>query len=557
MTQTATLSELIAAHARGTPRAPAILAPGRAPLCYEDLLRQMSETAASLARGGIGRGCRVALALPNGPETAVVLASVMSCATCVPINPQADTEALRALLQRTRVSALIVGDGTPPQASRVAHDCGVRIARLTPIGNGAAGAHTVGFDDEAQPVTPEAPSGEDIALVLHTSGTTGQPKIVPLTQRSQVEEARHRVAVWRFGPADCTICVAPLFSASALRRSLFPMLAVGGRVVCPPSFDGERLYDWLSQFEPTFYAAGPAVHRSLLEAVERRGRRPAHVLRYVISGSTALSVPLQTRFEQALGIPVIQTYAMTEAGGIAQDLLPPAQRRLGSVGLASRGEVAIVDGDVFLPRGETGEIVVRGPQVFAGYEGDPQATRAAFLDDWFRTGDVGYLDGDGYLFITGRAKEIINRGGFKVSPSEVDAALARHPAVKDVATCGVPHASLGEDVVAVVVTQDAAKVSTQELRDFAFASLADYKVPTRVVVVDSIPEQRSARCGAATWRRCWPALRAPSLRHRPTSASAALRAPSERFWVWKASAARTTSSRSGATRCAAHRSPRV
>ena len=240
---------------------------------------------------------------------------------------------------------------------------------------------------------------------------------------------------------------------------------------------------------PTFYAAGPAVHRAVMEAVDRRGAVPHHALRYVVSGSNALPAELQQRLEEAFGVPLIQGYAMTETGTIAQNPLPPGERRQGSVGLVVQGEVAITDErGTQLPAGSSGEIVVRGPHVLRGYEDDPDANRNAFRGEWFRTGDVGHLDADGYLYVTGRLKEVINRGGFKIPSVEVDAALLLHPGVADAATFGVAHPTLGEDVVSVVVQRANATHAASELRDFLFDRLAAYKVPSRIVAVTAIPK---------------------------------------------------------------------
>jgi acyl-CoA synthetase (AMP-forming)/AMP-acid ligase II len=486
MPQPDSIPAMIAAHAREAPDAPALLAPGRSTLTYGGLGHRMSLAAEQLAGAGLGRGHRIALCIGAGPEHAVALLSIMSCATCVPVNADMDSPALRTLLERARVDAVIVSRQTAPHVAPVGDALHIRVLLLTPLPDEAAGAFALECGNH-RGAQPRPPIGDDVALVMHTSGSTGLPKIVPLTQRSQVTEAMHRIVHWKFTARDRSICLAPPYTASALRRSLFPMFAAGGSVVCPPSFDGERLYDWLTEFEPTFYASGPAVHQSLLDAVQRRGGPPAHKLRYAISGTTALGQDTQMRLEAALGVPVIQTYAMTETGGIAQNPIPPGTRRPKSVGLPGLCEVRILDGKGPAGTGEWGEIVVRGPSVFAGYEGDPQLNAQSFTDGWFRTGDLGYFDGDGYLFITGRAKELINRGGFKVSPAEVDAAFASHPAVKDVATYGVPHASLGEDVATVVVLREGAAATAQELRDFAFATIADYKVPTTVLLVDAIP----------------------------------------------------------------------
>lgn len=480
------MAAIIAAHARGTPHAPAILAPGRSALTYDALARGIARSAEALAAAGFGRGDRIALCIGAGPEHVVALLSVMSFATCVPVNPDTDATALRRVFDRAHVDAVIVSESTAPHVAAVASAVGIPMLLLDPLSGEAAGTFALRCERRATAASARA-HGDGIALVMHTSGSTGLPKIVPLTQRGEVGEALHRVAHWKFTARDCAICVAPPYTASALRRTLFPMFAAGGRVVCPSSLVPERLYAWLAEFEPTFYAAGPAVHQSLLDVVERLGGPPAHKLRFVISGTTALGRETHLRFEAALGVPLIQTYSMTEAGGIAQNAVPPGVRRPGSVGLPGQGEVRVLDGGRFVDAGEWGEIVVRGPNVFAGYEGDPELNARSFTGGWFRTGDLGYFDGDGYLYITGRVKELINRGGFKVSPAEVDAAFAGHPAVKDVATYGVPHPSLGEDVAAAVVLREGAAATEHDLRDFAFAALADYKVPTRVILVPAIP----------------------------------------------------------------------
>ena len=499
----AVLTEVIAAHAKARPHAVAIHFHGAA-LTYGELAYRMRLAAEALAGAGLGRGSRIALCIGAGPEHAVALLSIMSCATCVPVNPDTDANALQALFERARVDAVITSSDTAPEVAVVAKALRLTMLLLSAVTDEAAGTFTLQCE-HGREGEPGRPTGDDVALVMHTSGSTGLPKIVPLTQRSQVAEAMHRIAHWKFSSRDGSICVTPQYTASALRRNLFPMFAAGGRVVCPSSFDGERLYDWLGEYEPTFYAAGPAVHQSLLDVVQRRARRPAHKLRFVISGTTALGRETQLRFEAALGVPIVQTYAMTETGGIAQNPIPPGARRPGSVGVPSQCEVRVLDNGQFVDGSEWGEIVVRGPGVFKGYEGDPELNAQAFMDGWFRTGDLGYFDSDGFLFLTGRVKELINRGGFKVSPAEVDAALAGHPAVKDVATYGVPHASLGEDVAAAVVLRDGTNATAQELRDFAFAIIADYKVPTAIHVVDAIPRMARGKVRRADLRNILPA----------------------------------------------------
>lgn len=484
-----TPSSLIAKYARATPEAIAILAPDRASLTYGSLARHIDGVAHALARAGFARGSRIAIALPSGPEYATALLAAMSCATCVPLDPQSDAETFRFLCRCLRVDAIIVDAHTSPTIRGTAHELGVPLVMLVATPDGPAGTFELHCESTRLPVPIAHPGADDVALVLHTSGTTGKPKAVPLTQRRLYETMVHRIEVFAMTPRDRALCIRPLFTSAAINRNLLQPLAAGGSVVCVAGFDADLMPDRLAQFEPTFYSAGPATHRAVLEAIERRGRMPKHALRFVVSSSMAISAELQQQLEDAFRVPVIQTYAMTECGTIAQDPLPPGTRRKGSVGKPTQGEVAILgDQGEFLTAGAAGEIVVRGPHVFSGYEDDAQANRDAFFGNWFRTGDVGYLDPDGYLYVTGRLKEIINRGGFKVPSAEVDAVLTRHPAVAEAATVGIAHSTLGEDVVSAVVLREGMSTTLAKLRDFAFESLPAHKVPTRIVAVDAIPK---------------------------------------------------------------------
>ena len=484
----ATLMALIARRTRRDPSALALLAPGRPPLTFSALLHEVERTVRSLATFGLGRGSRIGIALPNGPEMAVVLLAATDCATCAPLNRASDETSSRHLLKTLRIDALIVPDGEASPLLRVAEALAVRIVSLAFSPADPAGTFELSSPGSGAVAGSGPPAPEDVVLVLHTSGTTALPKAAPLTCRNVVESAMTRARCLQMSPADRCLCVAPLFTATGIRRNLFPTLAAGASIVCTSGFDPAAFVDWLDAFRPTFYTGSPALQSAVLDALERHGK-PAHTLRFVISASAALPGEVQRRLEAALGVPVIQAYAMSEAGSIAQEQLPPAQRRAGSVGLPAGCEVAILgDAGAFLTPREVGEIVVRGPEVFAGYEDDAEANRSAFHDGWFRTGDLGYVDEDGYLFLTGRSKEQINRGGFKILPNEVDAALMRHPDVAEAACFATPHPTLGQDLVAAVVARDSSGVTERQLRDYAFEQLSAFKVPSRIVLVRELPK---------------------------------------------------------------------
>jgi acyl-CoA synthetase (AMP-forming)/AMP-acid ligase II len=340
-------------------------------------------------------------------------------------------------------------------------------------------------DADAQPAyrAPELPRADDVALLMHTSGTTAQPKIVPLTHAQLLARARHNP----FVAADRGLCAAPLFTSSAIESCLLSTRVVGSSVAFPVRPDAEQLVEGMAELAATYLWASPAVHAAILHSIAHR-RAPTPSLRFLRAGSAALTAEIQAKLEHAFGVPVLQGYGMTETGVIARNALPPGEIRSGSVGkpMGNRVMIAAADG-ASVPRGETGEIVVRGPGVTSGCEQPEEANRLAFRDGWFRTGDLGYFDEDGFLYVSGRLHETINRGGRQVSPLDIDRALAKHPAVVAVAAFAVPHPSLGEDIAAAVVLREAGAASVRDLRVFAFDHLAPFKVPSVIVVVESLP----------------------------------------------------------------------
>jgi oxalate---CoA ligase len=484
----ASMMVLIAHRARIDPDAIALLAPRRPPLTFGMLIREVARALQSFAAMGFARGSRIGIALPNGPEMAVLLLAATDCAACAPLNPTSDEAQSRHLLQVLRVDALVVPTDEVSPLLRAASALGVPIIRLVFSSTDPAGVFDLFPPGSRVAATATLSTPEDVALLLHTSGTTALPRVATFTRRYLVELASARARLLRMTNSDRCLCVMPMFAAAGIRRNLFPTLAAGGSIVCPSGMDPAAFIGWLDAFRPTFYTGSPAIQRAVLDALERHGP-PAHALRFVLSASGGLDAALQSRLEDALGVPVLQTYGTTEIGTIAQESLSRAQRRAGSVGVPADCEVAVLDATgAFLPPPGEGEIVVRGLHGFTGYDNDVEANRLAFHDGWYRTGDLGYLDSDGYLFLTGRVKEQINRGGFKISPSEVDAVLLSHPDVADAGTFGVEHPTLGEDVVAAVVPRHPSATSARQIRDYALSKLAAYKVPSRILVVTEIPK---------------------------------------------------------------------
>ena len=485
-----TLAELIAAHPGDRI---ALAAPGRAPMAFGTLRKLADRTVASLNAFGIGRNDRVAAVLPNGPEMAAAFVAVGAGATVAPLNPAYREEEFRFYLEDLSARALVLAEDEAGPAAAAAVGLGIPLLRLVAEKEGPAGNFTLlaeGAGAEGASVKGYA-GAADTALVLHTSGTTSRPKIVPLSQANICASAEHIVRTLRLEPADRGINIMPLFHIHGLIANLLAPMRAGCSVYCTPGFDAFRAFEWFADANPTWYSAVPTMHQTILA----RARRNAEVtdalqLRFVRSSSASLPPQVMRELETLFRCPVIESYGMTEAAHqMASNPLPPAERRAGSVGLAAGPEVAVMDGaGRLLPAGETGEVVIRGPNVMAAYENNPEANEGAFADGWFRTGDQGAMDAAGYLTITGRLKEIINRGGEKISPREVDEALMDHAAVRQAVTFALPHRTLGEEVAAAIVLAEGADASDSELREFAGARLADFKVPRRIVFVDEIPK---------------------------------------------------------------------
>jgi acyl-CoA synthetase (AMP-forming)/AMP-acid ligase II len=482
---------LLALLARGADDAPAIGAPEAGPLTHRGLRELCARTVAALNGFGIGRNDRVAIVLPNGPEMAAAFVAIATGATTAPLNPAYRAEEFEFYLSDLNARALVVEQGSESPALSVAAKLGLPVLHLVPEPGAGAGAFTLAGGTPGQAAHPGTAQPGDIALVLHTSGTTSRPKIVPLAQSNVAASARHIGATLALSPADTCLNIMPLFHIHGLIAAVSSSLAAGGQVVCTPGFNALKIFGWLDEVRPTWFTAVPTMHQAILARAERNrdvlGRLQ---LRFIRSSSASLPPQVMTEVERVFGCPVIESYGMTEAAHqMTSNPLPPAARKPGSVGIAAGPEVGIMDdAGRLLPRGETGEVVIRGPNVTAGYENNPDANLKGFANGWFRTGDQGVLDAEGYLRITGRLKEIINRGGEKVSPLEVDEVLMDFPAVAQVVTFAIPHDKLGEEVGAAVVLREGCTCTEPELRDFARGRLAEFKVPRRVVFLAEIPK---------------------------------------------------------------------
>ena len=484
-----TVHTFVLKWAKRTPDAIAILAPGRPPLTYGLLNSHIENTVRTLNRMGIGRNDRVAVVLPDGPEGAVAFMSVASGATCAPINPCYQAEEFDFFLSDLKAKALVVQTGMDSPAIGVAKRKGIDLIRLSPMSE--ADAFTLDCEKNKFSTAPGFAKPSDVALVLHTSGTTARPKIVPLTHSNICISANNIRESLKLENNDCCLNIMPLFHIHGLIGAVLSSVSAGASIVCTPGFHAPRFFELMRDFRATWFTAVPTMHQAILaRAEEKKDIIKDCRLRFIRSCSSALPPQVMADLEKTFNVSVIEAYGMTEAAHqIASNPLPPGKRKAGSVGIASGPEIAIMDDKGNLvARGEVGEIVIRGANVTKGYEGNPEANKKAFINGWFRTGDQGCFDEDDYLTITNRIKEIINRAGEKISPREIDEVLLSHPSISQAVTFAVPHPRLGEDVAAAVVLRDNTTATEWDIQEFAASRLADFKIPRHILIVDQIPK---------------------------------------------------------------------
>lgn len=472
----------------------AIAAPTRVPLSYQQLLEQTVHIIRQLRAIGIQRNDKVAIALPNGPEAAVAFLSISSGATCAPLNPNYRASEYEFYLRDLEAKALIVQSGVAQPAVEVAEALNIPILELAPALDCSAGLFEllgIQSTQRLQAKDIDFAEPDDIALILHTSGTTSRPKMVPLSQQNLCISAINVSTTLALQKSDRCLNVMPLFHIHGLIGALLSSISAGASVVCTPGFYAPIFLEWMNDCQTTWYSAVPTMHQQILSrALKQPDLAKGLPVRFIRSSSAPLPPQIMVELEQIFNAPAIEAYGMTEAAHqMACNPLPPKQRKPGSVGRAAGPAVQIMDEQgALLPAGTVGEVVIKGENVTQGYANNPEANAGAFTNGWFRTGDLGSLDEDGYLFLKGRIKEIINRGGEKISPREVDEVLLAHPAIAQVVTFAAPHTLLGEDVAVAVVLEDNTTVSEQDLKAFAARKLADYKVPRVVLFLDEIPK---------------------------------------------------------------------
>ena len=480
----------IASFASTTPDAFALLGPDHTPVTYGTLFHTITSIQEKLTSFGIHREDRVALVMPNGIDMAMTFLGILSTAALAPLNPAYRSKEFDFYLSDTQSAALVTDSSLDSAATEVAESRNlqvIEVSEILTINTQTSATTSMGHFDK----TGQMPLGEDLAIILHTSGTTSRPKSVPLSHSNLMVSADNVARSLTLSSEDRCLNIMPLFHVHGMIGALLSSLSVGASTFCSPGFEPMRFFQWMEDIQPTWYSGVPTMHHILskradanLELLNRSS------LRFIRSCSAALPPQVMADLETKFQVPVIEAYGMTEAAHqIASNPLPPLNRKPGTVGIPTGPEVAIMDekGEL-LELGETGEIVIRGPNVTSGYENNPDANRESFTHGWFRTGDEGYLDTDGFLTISGRIKEIINRGGEKISPREIDEVLLRHPDIDQAVVFPIPHPSLGEDLAAAIVLREGATLTEAEIQHHVGKHLAKFKVPRTIFIVEEIPK---------------------------------------------------------------------
>jgi acyl-CoA synthetase (AMP-forming)/AMP-acid ligase II len=456
---------------------------------YDSLRQQVLAMANALASAGVRRGDVVAIALPNGLPAIVSFLAASIAGTAAPLNPAYPYEELLFFLGDTNARILLCPSAGAEVARSAAAACKIPVLSVEMNDQG-----NVHLPDAASGASANEPTADDIALVLHTSGSTGRPKRVPLRHFNLAVSTANIANTYELSKQDVSLCIMPLFHVHGLIASTLATLLSGGTLVVPNKFNALSFWRTVGDHRVTWYSGVPTMHQLL---VARAQRKPAEAasLRFIRSCSAPLSPELLHKTEELLEVPLVEAYGMTEAAHqMSSNPLPPRHRKPGSVGVGTGLRISITDKEGnHLATHQRGEVVIQGANVFRGYENNPEANATAFVNGWFRTGDEGFLDEDGYLHLTGRIKDIIIRGGENIAPHEVDEVLLRHPAVATAATFGRPHPKLGEEVAAALVLREANAATESELIKHCREFLAEYKCPAKIYLVQSIPTTGSGK----------------------------------------------------------------
>lgn len=494
MNSNLTIGELLKLQARHAAHDTFLHLPGRSQtVTFGDASTLAEKYGSYLRRYGVTAGERVIILLPNGLESAISMLAVMSIgAVAVPLNPRSTGDEIRQALSLSSARYVVCESalqksmfsdfGTSQFSLNHDDDQAVTVIEMIP-----KSAVPEGQDKPVQPADP--------ALILYTSGTTGIPKGVVLSHRNLLANALYVRNAHRLTSEDTALCLLPFFHINGLVVTLLTPLLTGQAVVVPARFDTARFWSWVGEYRVTWVSAVPTILSLLLSSAETPRKDALNTLRFARSASAPLPVAVLDKFERRFGVPVIETYGISEAAcQVTANPMPPSVRKPGSAGRPIGNEMKIVgEAGSELPTGVTGEVIIRGDNIFGGYLDNPDADCEALRNGWFHTGDLGYLDEDGYLFLTGRKKELINRAGEKIAPREVEEVIHHLPEVETVGVVGVPNNLYGEEVAAFITLRSGRYLTREQVTGYCRDHLSGYKVPKEIFFIDDLPKGPSGK----------------------------------------------------------------
>ena len=471
-----------------------IQSPDESEITYGELLNYIDKTFNQLSSLNIQKGERIAIALGNGSAMASTFIAIASNYTSCPLNPSFTKEEFKFYYDDLKVKAVIIEENQLVDAREAAKELDIRIINLKTKTTSDFIKLDVEIDANIESYFPSI-NQDDAAMILHTSGTTSRPKMVPLTHKNLMASARNISTTLNLNENDKCLNIMPMFHIHGLIAAILAPIYQSGSIITPSGFDALKFFRWIEEFKPTWYTAVPTMHQAILSRAPRNIETiKNNPLKFIRSSSASLPSIVMKNLEQTFNTCVIESYGMTEATHqMTSNPLPPSIRKSGSVGLAAGPEVALLCKGKIINNDQNnrnipGQIIIKGENVTKGYINNPKANTESFLDGWFLTGDEGTFDKDGYLKITGRLKEIINRGGEKISPQEIDEILMDHESIQQAVAFSVPHEKLGEDLYAAVVLKDNAMIKEDDLKAYCKNRLTKFKIPRKILIIDSIPK---------------------------------------------------------------------
>ena len=482
------IEEAIKRIADADPAAPAIVSSKYNPLSYSQLVWQIEHVASALSQSGFRKPAPLAIAINDTASAALTIAAVACSTAAVPLDPKLAAAEIEIRLKLLGVNAVCVLAGETTVTRTVAEKQGIAIIELIPKDKREL-AFSLSAPKMPPPNQRDDSTLDGVGVIFQTSGTTAEPKLVPCLH-SNLLATTERVRKWfNLTKNDRCLSIMPPYFSHGLTFTILAPLLSGGSVAFPASYTQVNLAEWFEELKPTWFSASPTTHLAISKMLDSPLSGLKHHLRMAVAGGAPLPEDVRSSLQHGLGIPILAEYGMTETSQISANLPPPGPSKIGAVGIPPAETVIVVGPDGGkVPPGEKGEIWVRGPNVTTGYLNGPELNQAAFSQGWFRTGDIGSFDEEGFLMIHGRIKELINRGGEKISPFDIERVLLNHPDVLEAVAFAVPHPRLGEDVGAAVVLRPGATVSADEFRSFMSAQLSWNKVPRRVHIRESIPK---------------------------------------------------------------------